>query len=553
MSLLTWLTVTMIVDNQPCPACRANGHDRTGNHLMIFDDGAAYCNRAHHHANGQPYYDNSNAEVDNMGLSFSDVKNLSSNKLSSRGIDADVAQHYGVKVFYDTQTRAEEGYAYPLTSAGNVVGYRIRKLPKVFLNVSEKPLKGVKLELIGQSACNNGGKKLLITGGQDDMLAAFQMLYRSYPKFKPSVVSLPNGESSKAVADNIDFVNKYQEVIICTDMDEVGRKAARDIALLVGHKAKVMELSEKDANDMLLAGKDREFVNAFFEAKPLRPEGVVAGCDIKLEELRKPTLRGYATQYEGINSMIGGLRKGELVTLCAASGIGKSTLGKELIYHLRSKHDLTVGVIALEETITTTVQSMIALDNDVPSSTLRLNPDILTEEQWQNSFDKLIKTKFFALDHFGSMPVEDLMVRMRHFAYAEKCDFILLDHLSLVISGLDTNDERKMLDRAMTALAAFCTESGTGVISVVHLSRNKGKKSFNEGGAISLNDLRGSSGIEGLSWAVLGLERDQQDEEEKNISKVRVLKNRVLGNTGIAQHCIYDTVSGRLLPHKESF
>ena len=45
-----------IIQNVPCPACQKNGHDVTGNHLMIFDDGAGYCNRGHFHDNGKPYY-----------------------------------------------------------------------------------------------------------------------------------------------------------------------------------------------------------------------------------------------------------------------------------------------------------------------------------------------------------------------------------------------------------------------------------------------------------------------------------------------------------------
>lgn len=45
-----------IVNNQPCPKCRKAGHDKTGDHLIIFENGAGYCNRAQYHKNGKPYY-----------------------------------------------------------------------------------------------------------------------------------------------------------------------------------------------------------------------------------------------------------------------------------------------------------------------------------------------------------------------------------------------------------------------------------------------------------------------------------------------------------------
>jgi len=45
---------------------------------------------------------------------------------------------------------------------------------------------------------------------------------------------------------------------------------------------------------------------------------------------------------------------------------------------------------------------------------------------------------------------------------------------------------------------------------------------------------------------VLGLERDQQDAEARNITNVRVLKNRFSGDTGLAATLRYSHITGRL-------
>lgn len=535
----------MIPENKPCPRCREINRDDKGDNLFLLSDKKGYACRQNgiHHA---PYFEWFEEEEK---MTFDEIENLPIRALKSRGITKEVAAHYKVRTIVDTSTGEDAGYCYPITLKGETISYRIRNLPKMFSNVNKNgSIKGLKPELFGQSICQKKGKKLLICGGQDDMLASFQMLWDKYPNYKPNVVSVVNGENVKSVSDNLDFVMGYEEVIVCMDSDSVGQTAAKSIAMLIGPKAKLMKISEKDANDMLKAGKEKEFIDAFFSAKPVRPDGIVAGNEINIESLKQMSIKGYSIPYPKLNSMLGGIRKGELITLSAGSGLGKSSFAKELVYHLRVEHGLTIGVLALEETLTTTLQSFVAIDNNVPVSELRMNPTILTDAQWQKSYDKIISEKFYALDHFGSLQIDELMGKMRHFAYGEKCDFILLDHLSLVISGLNADDERKMLDKVMTELAAFCTESGVGVISVVHLSRNKNKKSFNEGGQISLNDLRGSSGIEGLSWAVIGLERDQQDEEIKNISTIRVLKNRVFGFTGVAGQCEYKPEIGRLLP-----
>ena len=34
-----------VVRDEPCPSCREQGRDKTGNHLMVFDDGNKKCNR----------------------------------------------------------------------------------------------------------------------------------------------------------------------------------------------------------------------------------------------------------------------------------------------------------------------------------------------------------------------------------------------------------------------------------------------------------------------------------------------------------------------------
>ena len=96
-------------------------------------------------------------------------------------------------------------------------------------------------------------------------------------------------------------------------------------------------------------------------------------------------------------------------------------------------------------------------------------------------------------------------------------------------------------------------ETGVGVIAVVHLKRRQGgkDKSFNEGGQVSLTDLRGSGGLEQMSWNVLALERNQQDMEEANFSQLRILKSREHGFLGEADRLFFNPETGRLLPAPE--
>jgi twinkle protein len=130
-------------------------------------------------------------------------------------------------------------------------------------------------------------------------------------------------------------------------------------------------------------------------------------------------------------------------------------------------------------------------------------------------------------------------------AKALDVDYIVLDHLSIVVSGLGDGDERRMIDNTMTKLRSLVEECNIGMIVVSHLKRPEGK-GHEDGAATSLAHLRGSAAIAQLSDIVLGLERNQQDPANKNVTALRVLKNRFTGDTGLCCHLQYDKNTGRM-------
>ena len=101
----------------------------------------------------------------------------------------------------------------------------------------------------------------------------------------------------------------------------------------------------------------------------------------------------------------------------------------------------------------------------------------------------------------------------------------------------------------MTKLRQLVQETGISMFLVSHLRRVSGDKGHEGGAEVSLSHLRGSQSIAQLSDAVIGLERDQQasTEKEANLTKVRVLKSRYTGQTGIATHLWFDPETGRLV------
>ena len=98
-----------------------------------------------------------------------------------------------------------------------------------------------------------------------------------------------------------------------------------------------------------------------------------------------------------------------------------------------------------------------------------------------------------------------------------------------------------MIDSTMTKLRSLVERTGIALFLVSHLRRtNSDSNSHEEGGRVSLGQLRGSHSIAQLSDSVIALERDQQGEANANLTTLRVLKNRFSGEVGVATTLSYD-------------
>jgi len=141
------------------------------------------------------------------------------------------------------------------------------------------------------------------------------------------------------------------------------------------------------------------------------------------------------------------------------------------------------------------------------------------KELWQKSVGD--KNVYF-YDHFGSMSEDSLLNVIRTYAKAYDCKWIVLDHLSIVVSSQEGDlDERKAIDAIMTKLRKIVQETGVGLFLVSHLKRPQGK-AHEEGGQVSLSELRGSAAIAQLSDIVIGLERNQQAEDPVERNQIAV-------------------------------
>jgi twinkle protein len=407
--------------------------------------------------------------------------------------------------------------------------------------------------LFGQSKFTAGGRAITITEGEFDALAVYQLTGSRFP-----VVSVRNGAQAalKDCKASFEYLDSFEKIVICFDNDEPGQQAANQVAELFGSKAHVFKSSipgMKDACDYLSKGLNKEFVDTWWNAEKYVPDGIVAGSTLWELVNQAEEKAEVMYPYHGINDLTYGIRLGELVTVTAGSGLGKSQFLREIVWHILSKTEDNIGLMFLEESVKKTAKSLMALAANKP---LHLPDCDATDEDIKHAFDATLGTdRLFLFDHFGSTSVDNIINRVRFLARGLACKYIFVDHVSIIVSAQESGDERKAIDEIMTKLRMLVQETGIALFVVSHLKRPE-SKGHEEGAATSLAQLRGSGSIAQLSDMVIGLERNGQHEDpnERNTTYVRVLKNRFSGLTGLACRLLYSRLTGRMneLPPEEN-
>ena len=490
-----------------------------------------------------------------------------------RNIRKETMERFGVRVGVSPENGKDVEYIYfpSLNQKGKVVGYMRQDLTKG----KEEPghwsaIGSVSIgnKLFGQDVAESVGRKrnnVTCTEGQWDCLSSYQALVDSvkgskFDGMEPFVVSIPLGTKNavEAILHNSEFVKSFDGLTLffdedcCTPAEKVkgvmkGKEAREAVAgALVGSGIKIYTVTPaedfKDASDYLQAGLSQELAKLIqFDKKAFSAENVIHAGDVSFEELMEPRPEGiHIPQFPKLMEKIHGLRSSEFIILTSPSGVGKSTTTAIFAQELRAAGE-KVGMIYLEENVKETVQRFIAAELKLNYLEFKNNPRNcaakagLTEQDIIVAREKVIKDDgLVLLNHFGSMPIDNLMAKIKHMHFVEGCRYIFLDHLSLVISGSRVSDERKELDIVCTELAAFCAANDCTVVAVSHMNRS-GTDQFrppkdNENEPfwvrVTKESLRGSASLEQLGFIVLGLEPEIMPDRSRGRVRWVVLKNR---------------------------
>ena len=465
--------------------------------------------------------------------------------LTKRKISKEICRKYGYGyVTYNNET--VQGATY--YNDGEAVAMKLRYPDKTFKFIG----KPKEVSLFGKQLWAGGNKNITITEGEIDALSIAEAFDGKYP-----IVSIPNGASAakKSIAKELEWLNSFENIVLWFDNDEQGRKALEEVVpLFPAGKVKIIQHSEyKDANDVLVNKGKSGVIEAFYNAKEYRPDGIVTVDELE-ELVLKPVEYGLPWCFEGLTKLTYGRRLGEIHLLGAGVSIGKT----DFIMH-QIAYDITngikVGTFMLEQNVVETLKRIAGKLDGVHYHLPNDDGKTYDITKLKDTIAKIKATdNLFMYSNFGSMDWDIIREKIRVMAHSYDVKCFYIDNMTALTAH--ASDERRFIDSFMEEAATLAQELNVWIMIVSHLNPPKKGASHEEGGKVLPNQFTGSRAI--MRWAhyMMGLERNAQHADETERSKMvfRFIKDRYSGSaTGKTISLRYDNQTGLLREVDEEF
>lgn len=517
------------IAKEPCPKCGSRDN------LARYSDGHGYCFGCQHYEppTGETMtettteYRSREADLIDEGVFL---------PIPARGLTAETCEfwRYGIADFNGAKVQVANYRINGLT-----VAQKVRWANKDFRFFGNAKDAG----LYGQHLWRDVGKRIVITEGEIDAMSVSQAFGNKWP-----VVSIPNGApaAKKALARSIEWLLKFEEVVLFFDNDEPGLSATSECALLFPPgKVKLAKLHPKykDANDALKVGDTAAILDAVYGAKEFRPDGILTLSDLRDAILAKPET-GFPWFLPKLNEVTYGRRLCETYGLGAGTGVGKSDFFAQQILHDLRHLNEPVAAFMLEQPPAETVKRVAG---KLAGKTFHVPDGSWVDQDLLDAYEELNGAgKLYLYDSFGATDWTVIKSTIRFLAHSHGVRLFYLDHLTALAAAED--DERTALERIMAEMASLAKELKIIIHFISHLATPDGTP-HEEGGRVMIRHFKGSRSIGFWSHFMFGMERNQQDPDPKlrSVTTFRVLKDRYTGRgTGTTIYLGYDSAAGLL-------
>jgi replicative DNA helicase len=266
----------------------------------------------------------------------------------------------------------------------------------------------------------------------------------------------------------------------------------------------------------------------------------------RIDELHreKGKLRGIATGYPELDSLLGGLQRSDLVILAARPSVGKTSLAMDIARFASSRNKVPVGVISLEMSKEQLVDRLICSEANVDM--WRMRTGRLSEGGGSGDFARIghalgvLSEAPIWIDDSPTSSIMEIRTKARRLQLEHGLGLIIVDYLQLMESKTKIENRVLEISEITRSLKGIARELNIPVLALSQLSR---AVEMSKPAIPKLAHLRESGSIEQDADVVMFIYRKSADRnyriedipmEERNIAEIHIAKHRN-GPTGVVR------------------
>lgn len=286
---------------------------------------------------------------------------------------------------------------------------------------------------------------------------------------------------------------------------------------LIDKSYKLIEAVEKDKD---ISEKKRDLID--IELTNFKPQNVRELVDNFSEEYMKPIEKGIMTGIEKLDEITSGIRAGELFTVTATPGLGKSNISLNFASYAL-KGNKKVLFVNLEMDSNDILSRLLAIHNGLDAWKIRNKSEDTTKVM--NALGELDKTNFKLLTAY-SITVEEIV---RHALIEKKkngLDLLIVDYLNRIKGD---KEEKVRIDNSVKTLKACAMELKIPVIVPYQVD----KIARRDDRVPRLEDARGSTVVGDEAGLAIALTNESMKEDNykwndypEDRMRLFILKNR---------------------------
>jgi len=295
---------------------------------------------------------------------------------------------------------------------------------------------------------------------------------------------------------------------------------------LITAAAKITEKSfdeSVNANELLDFAESEVFslTQRHIKNAPLSLREILTASFDRLDELQKSGsgLRGLATGFKTLDSMLAGMQDSNLIILASRPGVGKTAFSLNMLRHVVIEEKVPACMFSLEMSKEELVDRLLVRQGMIDAWKLK------TGQLSENDFNSLSEAMGVLaeaplyIDDTPGMTVTELRTKARRLQADKGVKLILVDYLQLM-HGTTRDNRVQEVSEISQGLKNLARELKVPVLAAAQLSRAIEAR----GGRPKLSDLRESGSIEQDADVVMFLHRD--DDENRELVTCSIEKHR---------------------------